>query len=146
MHASASYWKVCKLSFPLNFDVLFFCLCVWLPWLQVDAYKRLTLARLPPVLIFHLKRFVFNSSGSQKLFKFISYDMDMEISKGCLLTHTHAHIKSRSWLLFFVCGCGRSFLGRFAVRASSASNKVQCRSNLSVAVALQVGWQPLIFD
>ena len=36
-------------------------------------------------MIFHLKRFIFTSSGSQKLFKHIYYTMEMEIAKGRFL-------------------------------------------------------------
>ena len=51
--------------------------------LQVDAHKRITIARLPPVLILHLKRFVFNmTGGSQKLQKHVQYNIDLEVGKG----------------------------------------------------------------
>lgn len=38
---------------------------------------------LPPVLVLHLKRFVFEKTGGcQKLTKNIDYPVDLEISKG----------------------------------------------------------------
>lgn len=51
---------------------------------QVEAHRRTTLASLPPVLILHLKRFLYNTSGGglQKLMKPVEYSADLEISKG----------------------------------------------------------------
>lgn len=43
----------------------------------------MTLEELPPVLVLHLKRFVFEKTGGcQKLIKNIDYPVDLEISKG----------------------------------------------------------------
>lgn len=43
----------------------------------------MTLEELPPVLVLHLKRFVFEKTGGcQKLTKNIDYPIDLEISKG----------------------------------------------------------------
>ena len=43
----------------------------------------MTLEELPPVLVLHLKRFVFEKTGGcQKLTKHIDYPVDLEISKG----------------------------------------------------------------
>ena len=43
----------------------------------------MTLEELPPVLVLHLKRFVFEKTGGcQKLTKNIDYPVDLEISKG----------------------------------------------------------------
>lgn len=43
----------------------------------------MTLEELPPVLVLHLKRFVFEKTGGcQKLTKTIDYPIDLEISKG----------------------------------------------------------------
>ncbi len=57
---------------------------LWLhPLPQSEAHKRLTLAHLPPVLVLHLKRFLFDKTGgSQKLAKQVSYSTEMEINKG----------------------------------------------------------------
>lgn len=43
----------------------------------------MTLEKLPPVLVLHLKRFVYEKTGGcQKLIKNIDYPVDLEISKG----------------------------------------------------------------
>lgn len=43
----------------------------------------MTLEELPPVLVLHLKRFVFEKTGGcQKLSKNVDYPVDLEISKG----------------------------------------------------------------
>lgn len=43
----------------------------------------MTLEKLPPVLVLHLKRFVYEKTGGcQKLIKNIEYPVDLEISKG----------------------------------------------------------------
>lgn len=43
----------------------------------------MTLEELPPVLVLHLKRFVYEKTGGcQKLIKNIEYLVDLEISKG----------------------------------------------------------------
>jgi len=56
---------------------------ICLLFLQVEAFKRITLSQLPAVLILHLKRFIFNQAGgSQKLSKEISYPMELEMPKG----------------------------------------------------------------
>lgn len=49
----------------------------------MEASKRTTLEELPPVLILHLKQFVYDKTGgSQKLTKKMDYEMDLEIGKG----------------------------------------------------------------
>ena len=51
--------------------------------LQVDAHRRQSLARLPMVLVLHLKRFLFDKTGgSQKLMKQVSYKIDLEVVRG----------------------------------------------------------------
>jgi ubiquitin carboxyl-terminal hydrolase 10 len=51
--------------------------------LQIEISRRVTLEELPPVLVLHLKRFVFEKTGGcQKLSKNIDYPVDLEISKG----------------------------------------------------------------
>lgn len=57
---------------------------------QVEVSRRVTLEKLPPVLVLHLKRFVYEKTGGcQKLVKNIEYPVDLEISRGnaglCLL-------------------------------------------------------------
>lgn len=50
---------------------------------QVEISRRVTLEKLPPVLVLHLKRFVYEKTGGcQKLVKNIDYPVDLEISKG----------------------------------------------------------------
>lgn len=51
--------------------------------LQVEVSRRVTLEKLPPVLVLHLKRFVYEKTGGcQKLVKNIDYPVDLEISRG----------------------------------------------------------------
>lgn len=52
---------------------------------EVEISRRVTLEELPPVLVLHLKRFVFEKTGGcQKLTKTIEYPIDLEISKDLL--------------------------------------------------------------
>ncbi|XP_077309145.1 ubiquitin carboxyl-terminal hydrolase 10 [Lithobates pipiens] len=52
---------------------------------EVEISRRVTLEELPPVLVLHLKRFVFEKTGGcQKLAKNIEYPVDLEISKDLL--------------------------------------------------------------
>lgn len=45
--------------------------------------RHVTLEELPPVLILHLKFFVYDKDGgSQKLLKNLEYGIDLEITKG----------------------------------------------------------------
>ncbi|XP_065516581.1 ubiquitin carboxyl-terminal hydrolase 10-like isoform X2 [Lathamus discolor] len=49
---------------------------------EVEISRRVTLEGLPPVLVLHLKRFVYEKTGGcQKLIKNIEYLVDLEISK-----------------------------------------------------------------
>ena len=51
--------------------------------LQVDAHRRQSLARLPMVLVLHLKRFQFDKTGgSQKILKQVTFKMDLEVGRG----------------------------------------------------------------
>lgn len=57
---------------------------------QIEISRRVTLEELPPVLVLHLKRFVFEKSGGcQKLTKNIDYPVDLEISKGMARSTLH---------------------------------------------------------
>ena len=50
---------------------------------EMEISWRVTLEKLPPVLVLHLKRFVYEKTGGcQKLIKNIEYPVDLEISKG----------------------------------------------------------------
>lgn len=51
---------------------------------EVEASRKMTLSRLPPVLILHLKQFSFTNKGSQKLNKPIEYSMELEIPRELL--------------------------------------------------------------
>ncbi|XP_066503256.1 ubiquitin carboxyl-terminal hydrolase 10 isoform X2 [Hoplias malabaricus] len=52
---------------------------------EIEISRRMTLEELPPVLVLHLKRFVFEKTGGcQKLIKNIDYPVDLEISKDLL--------------------------------------------------------------
>ena len=53
---------------------------------EMEISWRVTLEKLPPVLVLHLKRFVYEKTGGcQKLIKNIEYPVDLEISKDCSL-------------------------------------------------------------
>uniref|UniRef100_A0A673V768 Ubiquitin carboxyl-terminal hydrolase n=2 Tax=Suricata suricatta TaxID=37032 RepID=A0A673V768_SURSU len=52
---------------------------------EVEISRRVTLEKLPPVLVLHLKRFVYEKAGGcQKLVKSVEYPVDLEISKELL--------------------------------------------------------------
>ncbi|XP_053066858.1 ubiquitin carboxyl-terminal hydrolase 10 isoform X7 [Acinonyx jubatus] len=52
---------------------------------EVEISRRVTLEKLPPVLVLHLKRFVYEKTGGcQKLVKSVEYPVDLEISKELL--------------------------------------------------------------
>uniref|UniRef100_A0A1A8G067 Ubiquitin carboxyl-terminal hydrolase n=1 Tax=Nothobranchius korthausae TaxID=1143690 RepID=A0A1A8G067_9TELE len=52
---------------------------------EIEISRRVTLEELPPVLVLHLKRFVFEKTGGcQKLTKNIDYPVDLEVSKDLL--------------------------------------------------------------
>ena len=56
-------------------------------FLQVEVVKKLSLEELPPVLILHLKFFVYNKDGgTQKLLKKVDFPVELEITKGMLVT------------------------------------------------------------
>lgn len=58
-------------------NFFFFSFC------QVEITKRLTLEELPPVLILHLKCFIYDKNGGiQKVLKKIDYPIDLDINKG----------------------------------------------------------------
>lgn len=52
---------------------------------EMEVTKRMTLEQLPPVLILHLKCFVYDKDGgSQKLMKEVNFTIDLEITKDLL--------------------------------------------------------------
>ncbi|XP_063294840.1 ubiquitin carboxyl-terminal hydrolase 10 isoform X1 [Pelobates fuscus] len=72
---------------------------------EVEISRRVTLEELPPVLVLHLKRFVFEKTGGcQKLVKNIEYPVDLEISKDLLSPGVRSKIfkGQRTYRLFAV--------------------------------------------
>lgn len=52
---------------------------------KLDAQRRTSLDRLPPILILHLKQFVYTQDhGLKKLIKKIDYPIDFELPENCL--------------------------------------------------------------
>ncbi|KAK1163522.1 hypothetical protein AOXY_G17023 [Acipenser oxyrinchus oxyrinchus] len=72
---------------------------------EVEISRRVTLEELPPVLVLHLKRFVYEKTGGcQKLIKNVEYPVDLEISKDLLSPGVRSKIfkGQRSYRLFAV--------------------------------------------
>ncbi|XP_055984551.1 ubiquitin carboxyl-terminal hydrolase 10-like [Sorex fumeus] len=72
---------------------------------EVEISRRVTLEKLPPVLVLHLKRFVYKKTGEcQKILKNIYYPIYLEISKELLSPGAkHKNSKShRTYKLFAV--------------------------------------------
>ncbi|XP_057701578.1 ubiquitin carboxyl-terminal hydrolase 10 isoform X2 [Corythoichthys intestinalis] len=72
---------------------------------EIEVSRRVTLEELPPVLVLHLKRFVFEKTGGcQKLNKIIEYPVDLEISKDLLSSGVRSKVMKgqRTYRLFAV--------------------------------------------
>merc|ERR1711899_544373 len=71
---------------------------------EIEASRSLYLDELPSVLILHLKRFIYDDSGSQKLLKNIDFPVDLEIPKEILSSNSRNkyHPKQQSFKLFAV--------------------------------------------
>uniref|UniRef100_A0A8C3APV8 Ubiquitin carboxyl-terminal hydrolase n=1 Tax=Cyclopterus lumpus TaxID=8103 RepID=A0A8C3APV8_CYCLU len=72
---------------------------------EIEISRRVTLEELPPVLVLHLKRFVFEKTGGcQKLIKNIDYPVDLEISKDLLSSGVRSKVVKgqRTYRLFAV--------------------------------------------
>uniref|UniRef100_A0A8D2ZCZ4 Ubiquitin carboxyl-terminal hydrolase n=1 Tax=Scophthalmus maximus TaxID=52904 RepID=A0A8D2ZCZ4_SCOMX len=72
---------------------------------EIEISRRVTLEELPPVLVLHLKRFVFEKTGGcQKLTKNIDYPVDLEISKDILSSGVRSKVVKgqRTYRLFAV--------------------------------------------
>lgn len=72
---------------------------------EIEISRRVTLEELPPVLVLHLKRFVFEKTGGcQKLTKIIDYPVDLEISKDLLSSGVRSKVLKgqRTYRLFAV--------------------------------------------
>jgi len=55
--------------------------------IAVEATKRITIDKLPPILILHLKRFIYdNIGGVQKSHKYIEYPLTLDLKKDHKLT------------------------------------------------------------
>ena len=58
--------------------------------------KKLSLEELPPVLILHLKFFVYNKDGgTQKLLKKVDFPVELEITKGELGAISQKHARAQ---------------------------------------------------
>ena len=73
---------------------------------EVEASRSLSLESLPPILILHLKRFIYdeNSGGGQKLLKPLDFPVDLEIVRDILSPNNKNkfHNKQRMYKLFAV--------------------------------------------
>ncbi|XP_017260140.1 ubiquitin carboxyl-terminal hydrolase 10 isoform X2 [Kryptolebias marmoratus] len=72
---------------------------------EIEISRRVTLEELPPVLVLHLKRFVFEKTGGcQKMTKIIDYPVDLEISKDLLSSGVRSKVLKgqRTYRLFAV--------------------------------------------
>uniref|UniRef100_A0A8C5HT84 Ubiquitin carboxyl-terminal hydrolase n=1 Tax=Gouania willdenowi TaxID=441366 RepID=A0A8C5HT84_GOUWI len=72
---------------------------------EIEISRRVTLEELPPVLVLHLKRFVFEKTGGcQKLAKIIDYPVDLEISKDLFSSGVRSKVMKfqRTYRLFAV--------------------------------------------
>jgi len=79
---------------------------------EVEATRSLSLEELPPVLILHLKRFVYDAAtgGVQKIMKPVDFSVDLEINKSILSAECRSTTtaKHRQYKLFsVVCHNGR---------------------------------------
>merc|ERR1719300_1190129 len=57
---------------------------------EIEASRSMSLEELPPILVLHLKRFIYDgsSNGCQKLLKNIDFPVDLEISKDILSSNS----------------------------------------------------------
>ncbi|XP_060080654.1 ubiquitin carboxyl-terminal hydrolase 10-like [Ylistrum balloti] len=72
---------------------------------ELEVAKKVTLEELPPVLVMHLKYFVFDKDGGcQKLLKKIEYPIDLEITRDLLSPNVKSKLQlhQRSYKLFAV--------------------------------------------
>ncbi|KAM7406133.1 hypothetical protein PAMP_000532 [Pampus punctatissimus] len=72
---------------------------------EIEISRRVTLEELPPVLVLHLKRFIFEKTGGcQKLTKNIDYPVDLEVSKDLLSSGVRSKVVKgqRTYRLFAV--------------------------------------------
>merc|ERR1712038_734172 len=73
---------------------------------EIEASRSMSLEELPPILVLHLKRFIYDesSNGCQKLLKNIDFPVDLEINKDILSSNSRSKYptKQRQYKLFAV--------------------------------------------
>ena len=63
----------------------------------MEATQRITLEELPPVLVLHIKCFVYDKNGGiLKVTKQIEFEPTMDISKGKRNIRKNEHIRKKS--------------------------------------------------
>lgn len=70
---------------------------------EVEAYSRITIQKLPPVLILHLKRFIYDKNGGcKKVMKKTEYPINLEFKKELFSAEAKRANKSNNYTLFAV--------------------------------------------
>lgn len=70
---------------------------------EVEAYSRITIQKLPPVLILHLKRFIYDKNGGcKKVMKKTEYPINLEFKKELFSAEAKRAKKSNNYTLFAV--------------------------------------------
>lgn len=70
---------------------------------EVEAYGHIALQKLPPVLILHLKRFVYNKNGGcKKVLKKTDYPIELELSRDLFSSDVKKNQRIRLYKLFAV--------------------------------------------
>ena len=73
---------------------------------EIEASRSMSLEELPPILVLHLKRFIYDgsSNGCQKLLKNIDFPVDLEINRDILSSNSRNKYptKQRQYKLFAV--------------------------------------------
>jgi len=74
--------------------------------MEVEASRNLSLEELPPILILHIKRFVYDGTtgGCQKVMKHVEFSVDLEISRDMMSVASKSKYttKQRQYKLFAV--------------------------------------------
>lgn len=70
---------------------------------EVEAYSHIALQKLPPILILHLKRFVYNKNGGcKKVMKKTDYPVELELTKDLFSSDVKKNQRMRLYKLFAV--------------------------------------------
>ncbi|XP_042905578.1 ubiquitin carboxyl-terminal hydrolase 10 [Parasteatoda tepidariorum] len=70
---------------------------------EVEAYSHVALQKLPPVLILHLKRFVYNKNGGcKKVMKKTDYPLELELNRELFSSDVKKSHRNRVYKLFAV--------------------------------------------